>query len=122
MWEERLNEFVTLFLVINPIAVLPVFLAVAGALEPAAQRKVALYAVAVSLAVLVFFIVAGGFLLKSMGIALTAFQISGGIVLFLLALAMVRGDSFALSPAAARRSRSRSIRWPFPRSPAPAPC
>ena len=94
MWHERLSEFVTLFLVVNPIAVLPVFMAVAGPLDRTAQRKVALYSVAVAFAVLVFFMFAGSFLLRSMGVALTAFQISGGIVLFLMALAMVRGDGF----------------------------
>jgi multiple antibiotic resistance protein len=94
MWQERLNEFVTLFLVVNPIAVLPVFLAVAGPLERKVQRKIAYSAVAVSFGVLVFFIFAGGFLLKRLGISLVAFQISGGIVLFALAMAMVRGESF----------------------------
>jgi len=94
MWHERLSEFVTLFLVVNPIAVLPVFMAVAGPLDRPVQRKLALYSVAVAFAVLVFFMFAGSFLLRSMGVALTAFQISGGIVLFLMALAMVRGDSF----------------------------
>ena len=94
MWRERLSEFVTLFLVVNPIAVLPFFMAVAGSLDRPVQRKVALYAVVVAFAVLVFFMFAGSFLLRSMGVALTAFQISGGIVLFLMALAMVRGDGF----------------------------
>ena len=94
MWQERLSEFVTLFLVVNPFAVIPIFMAVAGPLDRPAQRKVALYAVLVSFGVLTFFIFAGGFLLKQMGVTLTAFQIAGGIVLFLMALAMVHGDSF----------------------------
>jgi multiple antibiotic resistance protein len=97
MWQERLNEFVTLLLVVNPIAVLPVFVAVVGALDLAEQRKVALYASAVSFVILVFFVYAGGFLLRSMGISLTAFQISGGLVLFTVAAAMVRGDIFTPS-------------------------
>jgi multiple antibiotic resistance protein len=97
MWQELLNEFVTLFLVVNPIAVLPVFLAVAGALDRAVQRKIALIAVAASFGVLVVFLFGGSFLIKRLGISITAFQISGGIVLFAFALAMVRGDSFVPS-------------------------
>jgi multiple antibiotic resistance protein len=97
MWQERLNEFVTLFLVINPIAVLPVFIAIAGGYDRAVQRRIALVSVAVSLGVLVFFTFAGSFLIKRLGISITAFQISGGIVLFAFALAMVRGDSFVPS-------------------------
>ena len=91
MWQERLSEFVTLFLVINPFEVLPSFIAVAGGLAVHRQREIALKAVAVAFVVLVFFIFAGGFLLSQMHVPIRAFQISGGIVLFLVALDMVRG-------------------------------
>jgi multiple antibiotic resistance protein len=98
MWQERLNEFVTLFIVVNPISALPVFIAVAAGFDRATQRKVALIAVAASFAVLVAFIIAGGFVLEKMGISLKSFQVAGGIILFLVALDMVRGASYA--PAA----------------------
>ena len=97
MWEERLNEFVTLFLVLDPFAAMAVFLAVAGKLDPGTQRKVALGAVAVSFALLIFFIFGGSLLLKRLGISITAFQISGGILLFLFGLSMVHGDGHAAS-------------------------
>ena len=48
----------------------------------------------ISFVVLVFFIVAGAFLLTQMGISIRAFQIAGGIVLFLVAIEMVRGEPF----------------------------
>ena len=94
MWQERLGEFLTLFIVVNPIAVLPVFLAVTAGFDTAAQRKVALTAVLVAFGVLVLFIIGGGFLLEKVGISLRAFQIAGGIILFLVALDMVRGASY----------------------------
>ena len=93
MWQERLSEFVMLFAVVNPFGVLPAFLAVTGGLTAATQRRIAVVAVLVSFAVLFFFIVAGGFLLQHMGISSRAFQIAGGIVLFVVALEMVRGES-----------------------------
>jgi multiple antibiotic resistance protein len=93
MWQERLSEFVTLFVVVNPFGVLPAFLAAAGGLPAATQRRIAITAVIVSFAVLLFFIVAGGFLLQNMGISARAFQIAGGIVLFVVALEMVRGET-----------------------------
>lgn len=102
MWQERLNEFVTLFIVVNPIAALPVFLAVAGGFDAAAQRRVAIVAVLVSLAVLLFFMVCGGFLLEKMGISLRSFQVAGGIILFLVALDMVRGTLHVILLLAAR--------------------
>lgn len=109
MWQERLNEFVTLLIVVNPIGVLPVFIAVAGGFDTAAQRRIALIAVLVSFAVLVFFIAAGGFLLEKMGISLRSFQIAGGIILFLVALDMVRGTSYAPSASASDSATSLAI-------------
>ncbi len=97
-WQQKLSEFVTLFLVVNPFGVLPVFLAIAGTLDPPAQRKLALHAVLISLAVLVFFVFAGALLLEQMGISIRAFQISGGILLFLVALEMIRGQSATGGP------------------------
>lgn len=93
MWAQRLGEFVTLFLVINPIAVVPVYLALVGHIKrPQAQRRIALNAVVIAFIVLAFFLFAGGFLLEQMKVPLRAFQIAGGIVLFLVALDMIHGE------------------------------
>jgi multiple antibiotic resistance protein len=97
-WQGRLSEFVTIFLVINPIGVLPVFLALAGPLDRRSQQKLALNAVLIAFVVLVFFIFAGAFLLEQMGVSISAFQISGGIVLFLVAMEMIRGEVPTTSP------------------------
>jgi multiple antibiotic resistance protein len=94
-WERHLSEFVTLFLVINPFGVLPAFLVAASGLSVQAQRRLATYSVLIAFVVLVFFIVAGDFLLGQMGIPIRAFQIAGGVVLFLIALEMIRGDAHA---------------------------
>lgn len=95
MWQERLSEFVTLFIVVNPISALPMFLALTAGFDTAKQRHVAVTAVLTSFGVLVLFIIGGGFLLEKMGISLRSFQIAGGIILFLVALDMVRGSNYA---------------------------
>jgi len=92
-WQQRLGEFVTLFLVVNPFAALPTFLAIAAPLDRRAQRRLALGAAVISFAVLVFFVFAGAFLLQQMGISIRAFLISGGILLFVVALDMIRGEA-----------------------------
>jgi len=109
MWQERLSEFVTLFIVVNPIGALPVFLAVTSGMDTAAQRRVAAIAVLVSFFVLLFFIVVGGFLLEKMGISLRSFQIAGGIILFLVALDMVRGATYAPPSGAGDQAASMAI-------------
>jgi multiple antibiotic resistance protein len=86
---------VTLFLVINPFGALPTFMEIAETLEPRAQRRLALSATVISFAVLVFFVLAGAFLLAQMGISIRAFQISGGILLFVIALDMIRGQTLS---------------------------
>lgn len=57
------------------------------------KRRIALLATLASAAVLIFFVVIGEIILKALSIPLPAFQISGGIVLFLFALSMIFGDS-----------------------------
>jgi multiple antibiotic resistance protein len=94
MWQERVNEFVTLLVVVNPLGVLPVFMDRAGRFELSTQRRIALQAVLIAAAVLLFFMVGGGFLLEKMGVSLRAFQIAGGIVLFVFALEAIRGQSY----------------------------
>ncbi len=85
--------FIVLFAVIDPIGTVPVFIAVTRGYEPKAKRKIALIATAVSALVLIFFVIAGEFILTAMSVPISAFQISGGIVLFLFALSMIFGES-----------------------------
>ncbi|WP_339723809.1 MarC family protein [uncultured Paraglaciecola sp.] len=90
---DYIAVFITFFAVIDPIGTIPVFLAVTDKYEPKIKRRVALLATIVSAFILVFFIAAGEILLRALSIPLPAFQISGGIVLFLFALNMIFGES-----------------------------
>jgi multiple antibiotic resistance protein len=90
---DFLAVFITFFAVIDPVGTVPVFIAVTDKYEQKIKRRVALRATIVSAGVLLFFIVAGEFLLTALSIPLPAFQISGGIVLFLFALNMIFGES-----------------------------
>ena len=98
-WQDHLSEFVTLLLVINPFAALPIFLALTASLDAREQRNTALLAILAALALLVFFVVGGNFVLRRIGIAIRAFQIAGGIVLFLVALDMIHGRISATADA-----------------------
>ncbi|NDV00471.1 MarC family protein [Pseudoroseicyclus tamaricis] len=91
--DQILQEFITLWVVIDPIGTVPVFLAVTAGMSAVAQRKVAVRAVAVSAAVLLAFIVLGQLVLEALGLGLPSFQIAGGLVLFLFALTMIFGPA-----------------------------
>ncbi|WP_428336751.1 MarC family protein [Paenirhodobacter sp.] len=90
---QLLQEFVTLWVVIDPIGTLPVFLAVTAGMSANQRRSVAVRAVIVSFIVLVLFLLLGQIVLEALGLALPSFQIAGGIVLFLFALTMIFGHS-----------------------------
>lgn len=87
-----LTDLTTLWVVIDPIGTLPIFLAVTAGMTAAQARSVAIRAVLAAFAILLFFVVAGQVLLTSMEVRLELFEIAGGIVLFLFALTMVFGE------------------------------
>ena len=118
-----LEQFVTLWVVIDPIGTVPVFIALTGSLSPAQRRAVAIKAVLVAAGVLLFFLVAGQILLEALGISLDSFRISGGIILFLFALTMIFGKSKPESEIASAEAKPRDIAcslWACRRSPARA--
>ena len=92
-WDIIVKEFISLWVVIDPIGSIPVFIAVTAGLQVSMQRKIAVKASAIAAAILMFFLVLGQVLLEQLSISLDAFQIAGGIVLFLFALTMIFGDS-----------------------------
>ena len=93
MAQEIFEEFVILWVVIDPIGTIPVFVAVTAGVEAAERSRMALHATLIAAGVLTFFLVAGQLLIDALGIGLPAFQIAGGLVLFLFALTMIFGDS-----------------------------
>ena len=84
--------FIVFFAVIDPIGTVPVFVAVTAGHDTAATRKIAVQATIVSALILLFFVIAGELILDAIGIPLPAFQVAGGIVLFLFALTMIFGE------------------------------
>ncbi len=90
---DFVSTFVFFFAVIDPIGTVPVFIAVTKQFDEKTKRIIALQATFVATAVLLFFVVAGEIILTAMAIPLSAFQIAGGIVLFLFALTMIFGES-----------------------------
>ena len=81
------------FAVIDPIGTVPVFIAVTSRYEDKTKRQIAVKATLISAIVLLFFVIAGEIVLTAINIPLSAFQIAGGIVLFLFALSMIFGES-----------------------------
>ena len=91
--ETIIGTFVFLWAVIDPVGTVPVFISATRGQTTEERKKVAKIAAVVAASILLFFIIVGEIVLRSMGVPLLAFQISGGIILFLFALTMVFGES-----------------------------
>ena len=86
---EAITAFVALFVVIDPIGLAPLFIALTRGAAARARLIIGARAVAVAAALLLVFGLAGEAVLEFLGISLPAFQIAGGILLFLTALDML---------------------------------
>jgi multiple antibiotic resistance protein len=93
-----LVAFSAIFFVVDPLAVLPIFLAMTANEKPAQKRATALRAAITAGITLTVFAAAGSLIFRFFGITLGAFKIAGGVLLFLVALDMMQ----------ARPSRTRS--------------
>ncbi|MDO5528856.1 MAG: MarC family protein [Paracoccus sp. (in: a-proteobacteria)] len=83
------TAFVTLFVVIDPIGLAPLFIALTRGMDAPERNRIALRAVTVAAVLLTLFGLAGEAILGAIGISLPAFRIAGGILLFLTALDML---------------------------------
>jgi multiple antibiotic resistance protein len=95
MLDRVFHDIVTLIVVINPVGVVPLFIAVAGRKTAAERRRIAGQAVIVAAAILLVFIAIGQIVLDALGIDLASFRIAGGLVLLIIALRMVLQEARA---------------------------
>ena len=89
--------FVTLFVIMDPVGTIPVFLALTGGRSAAAMRRAAWQAVAVSFGVIVAFAFFGQQILDYLNISLPALQMAGGLLLLLIALELLTGKEQSIS-------------------------
>ncbi len=90
---EIVTSLVMLWAVIDPIGTVPVFISATQKHGLKERKRIALISAATAAGILLFFMIAGEILLWAMGVPLTAFQIAGGLILFLFALTMIFGES-----------------------------
>jgi len=89
--EFLISALVTLLIVVDPIGLVPSYLAVTHGLPKRARRSVALRAAVIAAAILAGSALIGDWLLRTLSIGLPAFRIAGGLLLFSIASEMVFG-------------------------------
>ncbi len=86
---DFLSAVVTLFLIMDPLGNVPIFLSVLKQVAPERRRKILIREVLIAYAVLMFFLLVGERVLDLLQIHQETISIAGGIVLFLIAIRMI---------------------------------
>ncbi|MFT5796658.1 MAG: multiple antibiotic resistance protein [Candidatus Azotimanducaceae bacterium] len=84
-----ITAFVTMFVVIDPIGLAPLFVALTQGMSASARRKIAFRSCGIAILLLIMFALLGEAVLEFIGISMPAFRIAGGILLFITALDML---------------------------------
>lgn len=84
-----LSAALLLFLVMDPLGNIPFFLSALKKVDPARQNRIVVRELLIALAVLVVFLFLGRYILQALHLTEPALTLSGGVILFLIALRMV---------------------------------
>lgn len=101
-WVLVTEVFVTLFVIMDPVGTIPIFLSLTSGRAPKVMRRAAWQAVAVSFGVISAFAFFGQQILGYLHISLPALQCAGGLLLLLVALQLLTGkeDEYKSNPNA----------------------
>jgi multiple antibiotic resistance protein len=80
---------ITLFLVMDPLGNIPIFLSLLEEIEPRRRLRIIVREMLMALAILLIFLFFGRYILTGLGISEPALSIGGGVILFLIALRMI---------------------------------
>ncbi len=79
------------FAIMNPIGNMPIFIGLVDGLDKAEQKKIAFKSVFTAFVIVSVFTVFGGIIFKAFGLSLPAFQIGGGILIFIVGYQLLHG-------------------------------
>ncbi len=109
-WTEYSRFFVALFVILNPFAAIPIFIVLTKTYSAVEKGKIANITSVSVMLVLIIASLTGEALLQTMGTSLASFRVGGGMVVLLMALAMLRGqtDMVRTTPAEEAEAEDRN--------------
>jgi multiple antibiotic resistance protein len=108
--DYAISALLTLFVVVDPVGLVPAFLAVTERLPRSARRDVAVRASMIAGVILIGAALIGDWLLDTLKISLSAFRIAGGLLLFSIASEMVFGVRVRREEQAAEQALEEHVR------------
>ncbi|MDO6459128.1 MarC family protein [Granulosicoccaceae sp. 1_MG-2023] len=108
MLAHAITVFMGFFAIMNPVASTPMFISLTHGDDEKTTRAVAIRSLSIAFLIVAVFAVAGKVIFEMFGLTLPAFQITGGLVVFLIGFQMLNGSpSKVQSPAEAHSAQSR---------------
>ncbi|UAJ65191.1 YhgN family NAAT transporter [Candidatus Schneideria nysicola] len=99
--KEMISATVLLFLIMDPLGNLPIFMSVLKDLDPKRRRSIVIREMLIALLLMLIFLFVGEHILSFLNLRTETVSISGGIILFLIAVKMIfppqEGNSVGLS-------------------------
>lgn len=92
------TTFTTLFVIMDPAGTIPVFLALTGSYSKEDQKRAAVQATITSFGVIVLFAVLGQYILQFLQISMESLQLSGGVLLFIIAMELLMDTDSISTP------------------------
>lgn len=89
---SQLSFGTTLFALLNPLGMLPIFIAYTSKQRKGVEHWLALFLSLTVFFLLILFLVTGAALLKFFGVSIDSFQIAGGILLLIIGIDIVQGN------------------------------
>lgn len=117
MLGAALTSFTTFFATIGPVEAAVIFATLTPGVSPADRRRLAVRATAIASSILLASTLAGGPLLKQLGVSIPALQTAGGIILLVIALDMVFArptSAFKLTPSEGAEAQRKDDLAVFP--------
>jgi multiple antibiotic resistance protein len=117
MLAAALTSFTTFFATVGPIEAAVVFATLTPSMPVAERRKIAVRAAAIATLILAAATLAGGPMLRQLGVTISALQTAGGIILLVIALDMVfarPSSAFKLTPSEGAEAQRKEDLAVFP--------
>jgi multiple antibiotic resistance protein len=93
MVDFAVTAFVSILFLVDPPGTVPAFLALTARYTPARRRRTAFVAALAATLTMMGFALVGNALFRALNLTIPAFQIAGGMILFLVALDMIRSET-----------------------------
>ena len=102
--------FMGFFAIMNPIGNMPIFISLVEGIDKTEQKKIARKSVSLAFLIVAAFSIFGSLIFKAFGITLPAFQIGGGLLIFIVGYQLLHGKESAMHhPAEGVNDRDTSV-------------